>query len=406
MAFWAWLLVCTLLPISGAWLPVPLAIALLLGIVLAIRSRSLPDLQLIWPLFAFYALHLVGMAWTTDIDFGLFDLQIKLGLVLLPFAVWPLVQRVPDLLHKSMVAFSLGMVVAMILGFSKAWNCYTDSGLFNCFSQSTFSFDLHPSYTSWYGCWIIAYWGYRLLHGEVTGFPRWLTVAFSVVTFLWITMLASKSGIIGLGLVLVFLCYVVVMRIKGRTRSILLGTALALVGGAVWLQGPLVKARMASGVNAIKNAFAGDPAMYTSTDGSDMRTVVWLCSIERLQQEPFGAGTGDIKHALMDCYRSRGAVEAEKRNLNSHGQFLQGGVALGWPGLIVALLIFIWPCYLAWRRKDLLLVVFAMLFVVNAAVESVLEVQAGVVFFGVVIGLLQSVRPLRSDLIDRQPVSA
>lgn len=393
------------MPVSGAWLPVPLAIALLLGIVLAMRSRSLPDLQLIWPLFAFYTLHVIGMAWTSDIDFGLFDLQIKLGLVLLPFAVSPLLQRVPDLLHKCMVAFTIGMVVAMILSFTKAWNCYADSGLFNCFSQSTFSFDLHPSYTAWYGCWIIAYWGYRLLHGEVTGLLRWLSVAFSVVTFLWITMLASKSGIIGLGLVLVFLCYVVVMRMKGKTRSILLGAAIGLVGGAVWLQGPLVKARMTSGVNAIQNAFAGDPAIYTSTDGSDMRTVVWLCSLERMHKEPFGAGTGDIKHALMDCYRSRGAVEAEKRNLNSHGQFLQGGVALGWPGLISALLLFLWPAYLAWRRRDPLLVLFILIFFVNAAVESVLEVQAGVLFFGALMGLFQRVRPLRSDFIDRQHTS-
>lgn len=394
------------MPISGAWLPVPLAIALLLGIALAWRTRSRPDIRLLWPLFAFYALHVVGMAWTSDIDFGLFDLQIKLGLVLLPVAAAPLLQRVPDLLHKSMIAFSSGMVLAMILGFVKAWNCYTDTGLFNCFSQSTLSYDLHPSYTAWYGCWAIAYWGYRLISGEVKGIVRWVYSVFSVVIFLWVTMLASKSGVIGLGSVLAFLCSVIVLRLKGRTRAVLLGAALALVAGAIWLQGPLVKARMANGVHAMQNAFAGNPAIYTSNEGSDMRTVVWLCSWERLQKEPFGAGTGDIKHALMECYRSRGAVEAEKRNLNSHEQFLQGGVALGWPGLISALLIFLWPCYLAWQRREPLLLLFALLFFVNAAVESVLEVQAGVVFFGVVIGLLQSVRPLRSDLIDRQPTTA
>jgi len=77
----------------------------------------------------------------------------------------------------------------------------------------------------------------------------------------------------------------------------------------------------------------------------------------------------------------------EKR-LNAHCQFLQGGAALGWPGFILTLLIGLVPLRTAVIRRNVLLGTFAALFFVNAAVESILEVQAGVVFMGLMLGLL------------------
>ena len=84
--YWAWLLLCAVLPISGSLVPAPLAIAVILLLVSAIGRFPVLDLRTLWPLLAFYALHLLGMLWTTDLDFGFFDLQIKLGMVLLPLA--------------------------------------------------------------------------------------------------------------------------------------------------------------------------------------------------------------------------------------------------------------------------------------------------------------------------------
>ncbi|MCB0773959.1 MAG: hypothetical protein KDB93_11365, partial [Flavobacteriales bacterium] len=56
-------------------------------------------------------------------------------------------------------------------------------------------------------------------------------------------------------------------------------------------------------------------------------------------------------------------------------------VALGWPGfLLVCALMFV-PLVMGIVRKDPFLAIFALLFIINGAIESVLEVQAGVVFF-------------------------
>jgi O-antigen ligase len=83
----------------------------------------------------------------------------------------------------------------------------------------------------------------------------------------------------------------------------------------------------------------------------------------------------------MECYREKGAEAAIAHRLNSHSQVLQSGVALGWPGMLLVAALMLVPLIVGMRRKDPFLAIFALLFILNGATESVLEVQAGVVFF-------------------------
>lgn len=383
----AWLLLCLLLPISGGLVPVPLGCAIVLAAINLAWHRQGVNWRVLWPIPTWYLLHAIGMGWSTDTDFGLFDLQVKLGLVLLPVAAAVVMALHPDMLHRSMVAFTAGIILSMVLGLAKAWACWTATGTPSCFSQSMLSYELHPSYAAWYACWALAWWGLRLIRGQVAK-ARGVVAFLLVLLLVWTMMLASKSGVIGLAMVIVLLLVVLLSRVKGPGRWWALGAATAAMLVAAWAQGPLVMLRMQAAVHAVERAAKGDPAAMSSTDGNDLRLVAWACSIDQLRHAPFGAGTGDIKHALMSCYHQRGAEQAAMRDLNSHSQFLQGAVALGWPGLVLTVLIALVPIAWAWGRRQLPMLAFMGLFVVNAAVESVLEVQAGVLFFALFIGLL------------------
>lgn len=384
---WAWLLVCGLLPISGDLVPVALGIAIALAATTFAWQRPVVQWRALWPLFAWYLLHVTGMLWTTDVAFGLFDLQVKLGLVLLPVAAAAVIAIRPDVLHRSMVAFTVGIVVSMVLGGVKAWDCWADTGVPSCFSQSTLSYSLHPSYAAWYACWALAWWGHRLVSGAID-WGKGVVAVLLTLLLVWIMMLASKSGVLGAGMVVAWLAYAGLKLTAGRVRTFLLGGTLLAVVAALAIQGPLVVARMQASWNAIQRAAAADPAIFTSSDGNDLRIVAWTCSLDILKLDPMGAGTGDIKHALMACYGEKGADQAAARNLNSHSQFLQGGVALGWPGLILTLLLVLVPLVAAWYARQVVWLLFMALLVVNATVESVLEVQAGVVFVGIMLGSL------------------
>lgn len=385
-ARWSWLLLCAVLPVSGAWVPVPQAVAVALLLLVAWRIRPSVDWHVLWPIGSLYALHLIGMLWTEDLAFGLFDLQIKVGLLLMPIAAVTYCSIQPNGFKESMLAFLLGNLLAFGLSLAKAWQCQADGGA-GCFSQSALSFDLHPSYAAWYACWCVAYAGHQVLSARgisTRGRLGWLVAAALLILF--ILMLASKSGVIGLGLVVILLLATSVR--SARTHWAMPAAFIAVVALASWKVGPVVLSRMEAAWRAVELARAGDPAIYASSSGSEMRLVAWACSAELIAADPIGAGTGDIKHALFGCYEAKGAAPALERGLNSHSQFLQGGVALGWPGVLLTLLSALVPLALALRRHDARLTVFALLFLFNATVESVLEVQAGVALYGIFLGLL------------------
>ncbi len=391
-AWWAWLLCCALMPIHGGWLPIPLALAVVLPLLRVRHHRPHLDLRLLGALFAWYAWHVVGMAWTTDLDFGAFDLQVKLGAVLLPIAAAVITTIRPDALRTSMLAFTGGSVIAMVLSVIKALQCQEQGGT-ACFTQSAFSFDLHPSYAAWYITWSLAYWGHALVQGSVPqrALRRALLVALPVLA-VYLVLLASKSGVLGLALVLLFLGVSVFRRFSGTTRTVVLGAGALVVAAGLWAGGGVVAARMQVALDAVQRALDGDPTIASSEAGSEMRLMAWACSWHLLAAQPLGTGTGDVKNELVACYTERGAHHAAEQRLNSHGQFLQGGAALGWPGLLLTLAVGLLPLFIALRERRALLAVFAALFILNAAVESVLEVQAGVVLLGAFLGLLAAQR--------------
>lgn len=391
-----------MLPVSGTWVTIPLLVAVVTLLLSRIGRPFAVDIRLLWPLFAFYALHIIGMAWSTDIGFGLFDLQIKLGLVLLPLSAAALFATQGERAQReSMFAFAVGSMLAVVLSFGKALICFGEKGWIECFTQSYLSFDLHPSYAAWYMVWALIYWAYAAITGQVPARWKWAAMAYVLVALLFTVMLASKSGLLCLGVALIALVVLIVRRSSGALRvKLLAGMALVIAVPSIGLA-PVIASRTGSAINSVRQLLNGRADIYASDNGNDERLVAWSCSTELIRGNAIGVGTGDIKHALVACYEAKGAKAAAERRLNSHSQFLQGGVALGWAGLVAALLVGTVPFIVAVRRRHTLLAMFMLLFVLNAAIESVLEVQAGVVFFALMLGLLARHRssPSRHSIV-------
>jgi len=80
--------------------------------------------------------------------------------------------------------------------------------------------------------------------------------------------------------------------------------------------------------------------------------------------------------------------------LNPHNQWLQAGVAFGWPGMVVFTLALLSCIRTAWRNQDELLLLGVVLVALHASVESVLEVQRGVVF---ILWMLMAVLPVVNE---------
>ena len=76
-----------------------------------------------------------------------------------------------------------------------------------------------------------------------------------------------------------------------------------------------------------------------------------------------------------------GMKTAYDEKLNTHNQYLQTTIALGMVGFIILVLSLLAPLVQAIKKRNQLYVLFLLLFIINILVESMLETQAGVIFF-------------------------
>lgn len=396
------LLAFAALPVKGAFVPLPLVIGIVLLLPQVMAFGTLRDKGLLLLPVLYYLLHVLGMAWSTDIAFGLFDLEVKLSLLLLPLVAAGMRSSAgKDILRSAMTAFSVGLMLALLICVYSSLNCYANIGWTECFTQSYLSAYIHPSYMAWFACWALFYWGYELLNAKEEGlFARRSAMVFMPLLLIFIVMLSSKSGLIGLGLVLLILVVHAARMLPRKTFAWLLLALLVSTALPVALLSRVIEARVGEAIHAVRETPSAEPSAVQEQSSSSGRLTVWKCSVQCIRTSPWGAGTGDIKHALMECYEQKHAGTAILHKLNSHSQILQSGVALGWPGLLLVCGLMLIPLAIAILRKDVFLSIFSLLFILNGTIESVLEVQAGVVFF--ILFFVVLVR--RSCMLESKPI--
>lgn len=341
-------------------------------------------------ILGYYLVHVAGMAWSSNLKHGAFDLEVKLLAALLPLVV--ALDPLPWRLERGLVlrTFRWATALAFLVLLTRSTVIFIDELLLrsqgpvpntlpytNIFFSSYFSPWLHPSYLAHYGVFALVC---GALGADARSGARWASVVDRVLVpallVLGVVLTASKAGWIGLALVAVHLL-VVHWRERAVRRALLgasLGAALLLAGLVVAFG--TVRAKFTDTWHALRHT---DPR---GDDSSSARVLVWRAAMELVNASPWtGTGTGDVKDELVRVYGERGYAYPLEHRLNAHSQFVQSAVALGVPFALYLLLALLVPLASAVRARDHLLVSFIVLALVNWSVESMLEVQAGVVFF-------------------------
>jgi len=333
---------------------------------------------------ALFLWHVAGMAWTANTGFGLFDLQIKLPLLVFPllalFVPVPAWRGRNLLLFVFSIASAMMVVVCTVAAIVRIGTGSTLSPMQEIFS-SYWSLALHPSYFALYLSVAIAAWCMLPIHRWL---PRVWSVAVLLSLCLGVVLSASKIGWI---LFLPLLIALGVMRWHDTfVRKTLLGMGLFSVAGIVVLvaASPYARDRVQEMIRASSGGY-DDPGTVTS---SEVRWLTWGTAWELFKRDPItGTGTGDIKDELVRAYEVHGYTGAAEKRLNAHNQFLQMGACLGVSGLLALIATFLVPLFTQ-RPLDPLLAIFLLLNALNQLVESMLEVQAGAVFFSLFAVLL------------------
>jgi len=339
---------------------------------------------------ALYVLYLVGMLYSKNLDYGFFDLQIKLSLICFPLIFATIDRDFPfqKLMKDVYKAFIAGCVTGTLILFGISIYDFIRSQDPAVFYYTRFSRFIHPSYLSMYlnlAVSILAYYMIRKEH-PLTNKIRILlampAIYFSIVIFL----LSSKAGIFSL----FFLFLMIIMYLLVVNKQVWKGLLFLFLVMVAFYTGfrflPTTAERFKKTESVLSEQKKSSPE---NMESNSERLDVWKSGIEVIRKHPvFGVGTGDVKDALLSEYQKENKLFVYNMRLNAHNQFLQTYIALGILGALLLIFMLVLPGWLAIRRIHFIYFSFLAVFTFNTLVESMLEVQAGVIYYAFFNALL------------------
>lgn len=349
---------------------VPLAIVYLT--VTRILSRSFVFNKVVLILLAFYLVHVCGYFYSDNRSAAGFDLEVKLSLILLPLinATDPGLNK--ESLYKLVKSFVDGCFVAILLCFALSVYRYIITPDPTFFYYSKFSVSLHPSYFSMYLSFSLL--GLLYLF-EADGKFNYVTLIYITLAIITVVLLSSRAGIISLVITVISCVIYFLARKKIKIASVIVGTSLLLISGALTFS-PSVRERF----NILL------PGKLKSTEQrqhpNDAREQAWASSLSVIKENFLtGTGIGDLNDELAEHYIKFNYAEASAKKINSHNQFLQVFASLGIIGFLIFLFNLATGFFLAITNRSWFFLMFMILISFNFFFESMLQTQAGVVFY-------------------------
>jgi O-antigen ligase len=332
-----------------------------------------------------YILYMIGTLYSSELkgrSGAFFDLEVKLSLLLFPllFATIDFTKIKTDLFKKVLYFFVLGCMMNSIFIFNNAVMQYFKTLQTSVFYYTNLSMIYHPSYLALYysfATMIIMDW---ILRNKEFTFKKVIAVIMILHFLAFIVLLSSKAGILVIMIAIsIIALYYLISDFKNAGRSSLICVSFIIVIFIMLVIFPRSTDRFEAAGKAIT-----DNSIPTGqkSDGTSARIEIWKVSLQIIKENLlFGAGTGDVKKELLEKYKINHIDPALDSRLNAHNQYLQTSIAIGITGFLFLIVSLVFPGIYALRRKQIIYLMFLTLFAFHILVESMLERQAGVVFY-------------------------
>lgn len=396
--FYIFLIIALFIPITKSYLPVLMFLWVLFSIVPA-RKISISDyrniLLIIFPL-VFYLIHVVGLIYSDNTASGLFDLEVKLSALIIPFSILFMTKRVKMNLQLILRLFVIGNVIASIACLVHA---YFDSMQMNEMGQRIYEFSIWPDQTEGYSFFRLIRIGYSKFSDVYLSYihhPSYYSmyILFSIVIIIeWVR--EKKNVILNILIIIYFTAFLFLLGSRAaaitalvvfilylllyifRTRKYFVGIGILLVG-LVFSTIIISKTRLGHNIHEtieiLKDKKDLDPK-------SDIRLWLWKSGLEIIENNMIlGVGTGDINDALHKQYAEYNLQGAYDSNLNVHNQYLDIAVKFGLVGLIIFIGWMVYSIYYAYKKNQYLFLFFMVIVSINFLFESMLNTIAGVAF--------------------------
>jgi len=325
------MLIAFVLPLNKKVIPLLIILFVISWILsgnLKERTKNITRPKFLLLFISFYLLHVIGMLYTSNTGFGMFDLEIKLSFLLFPLvlATFPTLSR--NAMNHLMLSLIGGCFVACIANLWIGYGRYVESGDINDMLYGELSHFHHPTYFSMYLGLAIVMILNSLLNPEkyATRVPKWILAVLVPFFILMIVILMAKAGVFMVALII--LAAIVYMIFTRRYMYVFLLSAFAVLGvsTALYFIPDAFKRIESTWVVATQSIEDRDLTTIESTAG---RILVWEQAVGLIGDNwIFGVGTGDVKDELIARYAENGLTGIVEKRLNAHNQSLTDLIAL------------------------------------------------------------------------------
>ncbi len=326
------------------------------------------------PLFAiilYYLTTLTSLFWSKNTNAGLFDLQVKLSLLIIP--VFYLFFNVDK---QTFISFAKSFVYGTIIIntvhlFHLIYLFITlKQYVLYYYSESNFVLFLHPTYYSILLdiALILGVFLYKKNHLSL----KTLIISI-IIIYINLFFAMSKAGLIVSGLLLLFVLYIIIPKYK-----IILVLVFSL-GSLLFLKNNFRFKEMIYSINHYKETLKNPENKISSTSS---RILTWNSAYNIWKNNIYiGVGTGDTKDKLMSYYKQHRYTHPYQKKLNAHNQYLESLVSVGILGTSFLVLSLILSLVNAYLYKNWILGIITIIFALNFLAESMLNTQMGVLSF-------------------------
>jgi len=331
---------------------------------------------------AFYITYAIGVIWTQDFDQATRYLENKAVFLLFPFLFsfqkptgFNIQLIYWGLISATLAAFAYGVYIGI--------PCYIKHFSFPyCFLKSHLSPFMHPTYMSAFAL-ISMVSTYQLKKVDAI---KKSTFIFLIVIFLFYTfLLMSLAGLLSIMLLagILFLLY---LKNKFSVKIMLAFTILTIIVLSVLISSvPFIRDDINETVKTTERYFKS-PSIFIqelgeSPSSSETRLVMWSITFEEIAEHPMGVGTGNVDIYLGRNITQKGNEYFAKKQYNPHNQFLQSQLEIGIIGLLILIAITFGGIIYSIKKRNLMLIVLFASLTFNCLFESMLQLQAGIIFY-------------------------
>jgi O-antigen ligase len=330
----------------------------------------------------FYLLHLIGLLYTDNLHVAYLDILLKLTILVFPLIFYTSTFLNDFFTRKIIQLFIYGCIIACGVCLFNAGRNYMATNDFSCFFYTKLSILMHTTYFSMYLCFALGCILFKVLCLNISKIELILFCLISFLFILVIILLSSKTGQISLVLLCIFFAGYLMFLKKEFKKAFTFIVIVGVVTTGLYKSLETASNRLSFAEQVVQKTIETNEINNNSEESTNVRILILHSALQVFKENMLiGVGTGDAKDKLIEKYVQNNVLTVAKGKYNTHDEYLQIAVTFGILGLGLLILCLFYPLVLSCINKDVQLFMFFEIIIFYFLTESMLETQAGVIFF-------------------------